>query len=307
MVKPKFVLVTAAHNEDAFIERTCESVVNQVVRPTKWIVVDDASTDRTSDIVARYQNQYPGVVELLRITRPPGRDFRNKVRAFEMGLAYARKLDYAFIGNLDADISFSSDYFAKLLSRFTDDTRLGIAGGTVCSSVGDRFVSQNVAADSVAGAVQLFRRECFDEIGGYLALPQGGIDAAAEIMARKAGWGTRTFFDLPVYEHRRTGTATATPLSARRREGVRMYSLGYGLAFFLARCLRRSLEQPRVVGSAVALLGYLGAMVRRDPMLLPPDVVAYLRAEQRQKLLSLLRGRTDRVSGSRLRGPTALR
>lgn len=307
MVKPKFVLITAAHNEDPFIERTCESIVSQLVRPDKWIVVDDASTDQTSEIVAHYQAQYPGFVELLRISRPPGRDFRNKVRAFELGLAHARKFDYAFIGNLDADISFSKDYFSRLLTHFADDARLGIAGGTVCSSVGDRFISQNVASDSVAGAVQLFRRECFDEIGGYLALPQGGIDAAAEIMARKAGWGTRTFFDLPVYEHRRTGTATATPLSARRREGVRMYSLGYSPAFFFARCLRRSLEQPRVLGSVVALLGYFSAMVRRDPLLLPPDVVSYLRIEQRQKLLSLLRRETDRASGSRLRGPTVSR
>ena len=284
-----YVLITAAHNEEAFIERTCESVIAQTVLPLKWIVVDDASVDRTASIVARYRDARQDLIELLHIDRPPGRDFRNKVRAFDVGLKRARQLRFAHVGNLDADISFEPDYYARMLSHFEQDPELGIAGGMIASCIDGVYIAQNVASDSVAGAVQLFHRDCFEDVGGYLPLRQGGIDAAAEIIARKKGWRVRTFTDVRVLEHRRTGTATADPLSARRREGMRLYSLGYGFPFFVVRCLRRSMERPRIVGSVAALYGYLASALRGDPIVLPSDVVDYLRGEQRRKILRLFR------------------
>jgi biofilm PGA synthesis N-glycosyltransferase PgaC len=287
-----YVLITAAHNEAAFIARTCESVLAQTRPPLRWIVVDDASSDETGTIVDRYRAAHPGLIELVRMDRPPGRDFGNKVRAFDHGLARVGQSPFAFVGNLDADIELPPDYYAQMLTHFRNDSRLGIAGGMVHSSIDGAYVAQNVAPDSVAGAVQLFRRECFESVGGYLPLRHGGIDAAAEIMARQKGWRVRTFADIAVHEHRRTGTASSDPLSARRREGARFYSLGYQWTFFLARCIRRSLERPRVIGSLTALYGYLVSAVRGDPVVLPRDALEFLRDEQRRKLLRLLgRGR----------------
>lgn len=287
-----YVLITAAHDEAAFVARTCESVLAQTPAPLRWIVVDDASSDGTGAIIERYRAAHPGLIELVRVEREPGRDFRNKVRAFERGLAHARQLPFTYVGNLDADIELPSDYYARMLAHFSNDPGLGIAGGMVHSRIDASYVAQNVALDSVAGAVQLFRRECFEAVGGYLPLRQGGIDAAAEIMARQKGWRVRTFTDIAVFEHRRTGTATARPLAARRREGARFYSLGYQWTFFLARCIRRSLERPRVIGSLTALYGYLVSAVRGDPVVLPRDALEFLRDEQRRKLLRLLgRGR----------------
>ena len=283
-----YILVTAAHNEEAFIGRTCASVLAQTLPPLRWIVVDDASTDGTAAVVERYRAANPGRIELLRVQRAPGRDFRNKVRAFDIGMARARELPFTHVGNLDADIELPADYYAGMLARFRNDPDLGIAGGMVHSCIDGAYVPQNVARDSVAGAVQLFRRDCFDAVGGYLPLRQGGVDAAAEIMARHKGWRVRTFADIKVLEHRRTGTATADPLGARRREGARLHSLGYGLAFFIARCIRRSLEHPPVIGSLTALYGYLASAVRREPVVLPSDVLAYLRDEQRRKLMRVL-------------------
>lgn len=283
-----YVLITAAHNEAAFIARTCESVLAQTRPPLRWIVVDDASSDETGTIVDRYRAAHPGLIELVRMDRPPGRDFGNKVRAFDHGLARVGQSPFAFVGNLDADIELPPDYYAQMLTHFRNDSRLGIAGGMVHSSIDGAYVAQNVAPDSVAGAVQLFRRECFESVGGYLPLRHGGIDAAAEIMARQKGWRVRTFADIAVYEHRRTGTASSDPLSARRREGARLYSLGYRSTFFIARCIRRSLEPPAIIGSLTALYGYMVSAARREPVVLPDDAIAYLRAEQRHKLLRTL-------------------
>jgi poly-beta-1,6-N-acetyl-D-glucosamine synthase len=285
----KYIIITPARNEATLIEKAIHSMTTQTVKPARWIVVNDGSTDSTAEIVERYKAKY-SFIELINLERSGDRHFGNKVRAFNLGLAKTQNLEYDYIGNLDADISLEPDYFEKLISVFGKDKMLGLAGGMVSSYTDGKFVSQEVSLDSVAGAVQLFRRRCFEQIGGYLPLPQGGIDAAAEIMARMKGWRVRTLPELRVLEHRRTGSAKASPLKSRVQEGRRLYSLGYGLWFFCMRCLYRSMEQPVIVGSGAALFGFLKGWFRRDPIVLPPEVVHYLRTEQRGKLFRKLRG-----------------
>jgi len=282
-----YVIITPAHNEEAFIEKTICSMINQTVRPLKWIVVNDNSTDRTGEIAEQYAKQYD-FLQLVNLTRSGGRHFGNKVRAFNYGLIEAQRYDYQYIGNLDADISLNKDYFEKILSKLDSCSDLGIVGGMVSTCIGEKFVSQEVALDSVAGAVQLFRRECFEQIGGYLALPQGGIDAAAEIMARMKGWKTRTFADLRVFEHRRTGTATARPLASKVKDGQRFQSLGYDFLFLSLRCVYRLMDRPRIIGSVATIYGYFKGIIKETPVVLSPNVVQYLRAEQRAKLRGYL-------------------
>jgi poly-beta-1,6-N-acetyl-D-glucosamine synthase len=281
-----FVIITPAHNEEALLAQTAESIVAQTLRPQKWVVVNDASTDRTRDVAERYAREHD-FIEVVNLERPAGRHFGNKVWAFNAGLKQVSELDYEFIGNLDADISCGPVYFQNLLQRFESEPKLGLAGGMVHTTIDGKFVSQEVALDSVAGAVQLFRRECFEQIGGYRPMPLGGIDAAAEITARMHGWMTRTFPELPVREHRFTGSVTASPLTSRLKEGKRMHSLGYSPLFFLVRCLYRLRERPFLVGSCVALYGYLTNVVRGVPAAVTPEVVRFLRAEQHGKLKRL--------------------
>ena len=288
MNKNAYVIITPAHNEAAFIEKTILSVISQTILPLKWVVVNDASTDETAEIVKRYQSKY-SFIQLVNVERAAGRHFGNKVRAFNQGLSQVRSLDFEFIGNLDADISMDGNYFESILREYAKRPKMGIAGGMVHSQVEGEFVSQEVATDSVAGAVQLFRRECFETIGGYTVLPLGGIDAAAEIAARMNGWQTRTFPEYPVKEHRRTGSATASPLSAKVKEGRRFHSLGYGFCFFAARCVFRLLDKPRILGSIAAFVGYVGRVLSGEPVSLPPETVRYLRMEQRAKLKNIFR------------------
>lgn len=291
-----FVIVTPAHNEQAFIEETIRSMLRQTVRPLRWIIVNDGSTDRTRDIVASYATRYP-FIRLIDRQRQGERHFGNKAHAFNLGLGHCDVAAFAFIGNLDADISLETDYFEKVLHEFEREPRLGIAGGMVCTRIGDQFISQEVALDSVAGAVQLFRRECFEQVGGYRPLPLGGIDSAAEITARMNGWIVRTFAELRVLENRRTGTATTAPLLARVKEGRRYHSLGYGFVFLCLRCLYRAMDRPRILGSLAIFVGYVRGLVGRSPILLPPETVQYLRGEQqvklRQQLKSLVVGKSS--------------
>ncbi len=279
-----YIIITPARNEEEFIEKTILSVINQTVRPLKWIIVNDNSTDCTGEIIEQYAAHH-NFIKLVNLSGSCERHFGNKVRAFKYGLTEAHIFDYEYIGNLDADISLEKDYFEKVLNEFNKDQKLGVAGGMVSTCIGNKFISQKVAIDSVAGAVQLFRRECYKEIGGYLELPQGGIDSAAEIMARMQGWKTRTFSEICVLEHRRTGTASVGPLASKVKDGRRLHSLGYGYLFLCLRCVYRLADRPRVIGSIATFYGFFKNVINRSPIVLPTDVVKYLRSEQRGKLM----------------------
>jgi biofilm PGA synthesis N-glycosyltransferase PgaC len=279
----KYALITPAKNEAAYIEKTILSVMSQSVKPCRWVIVDDASTDETAEIVARYAQQY-SCITLAGVQNTAARNFGRKVDAFNCGLNCLADVDYDLIGNLDADMTMGSDYYENVIREFERDPRLGISGGVVYVPFGDRYVNYDATWDSVAGAVQLFRKECFRQIGGYLRIPTGGIDAVAEIMARKHGWTVRKVANNPAYEQRPTGFTHGKPWRAAYKEGIQYHTLGYNSLFYCARCLRRIGNSPRVIGSVLGLAGFISAKLQRDPVYLPPDVVAYLHSEQLQKL-----------------------
>jgi glycosyltransferase involved in cell wall biosynthesis len=281
---PAYVLVTAARNESAFLPATIETVAAQTHRPARWVIVDDRSTDSTSEVIRGYLPSC-GFIRLLTIPGDGATNFGKKAAAFNAGLELLRDIDYSYVGNLDADTTLPHSYYETLLREFERDPELGIAGGAVYSRNGTDFIPINAAADSVPGAIQLFRRSCFDDVGGrYLLLEKGGIDAAAEIMARMRGWEVRQYPDIRVHERRRTGTSSGGTLLAKYREGLRFHSLGYGTLFYLLRSAYKLRDRPFVLGSMAALAGFLSARLLRHPISMPPEVVLYLQAEQKQKL-----------------------
>jgi biofilm PGA synthesis N-glycosyltransferase PgaC len=288
-----YVLITPVRDEEEFVRFALDSVVAQTRRPERWVIVDDASRDTTAAVLEQHARGHD-FIRIVRIADRGDRNFARKAQAFKRGLEELRDCDYDFIGNLDGDISLASDYYARVLAEFDLDPRLGIAGGIVYTNVAGRFETTDETLDSVGGAVQLFRRPCFEAVGGYPALRRGGIDAAAEITARMRGWRVRKCLDLQVLEHRRTGSAECSPLRARFREGRRFQSLGYDPLFYVARSLYRIANKPMLVGSLAGLAGFLAGSVTRRSIALGPDVVEFLRHEQRAKLRQMMRGSSRR-------------
>lgn len=141
-----------------------------------------------------------------------------------------------------------------------------------------------MSANSVAGAVQLFRRRCYADINGLRPLRLGGEDGAAEILARMHGWEVETFFDLKVRHHGRILNRKRTSLGAWFARGIVNRTLGYAPSFQVAASAYRALQPPYVLGGALMLAGYVVATVRGEPAALPPEAVAFLRAEQRRRL-----------------------
>src|SRR5579884_1250954 len=181
---PVYVLVTPARNEAQLIEHTLKSVVAQTVLPLKWVIVSDGSTDGTNQIVGRYAAEYPWI-ELVVLPDRKERHFAGKVLAFNRGWERLTGLQYDVIGSLDGDLSFDSDYFEFLLQKLSDDPALGLAGTPFAdSSTGETYDYRFVNIEHVSGACQLFRRECFEGIGGYVPIKGGGIDYVAVVKTR---------------------------------------------------------------------------------------------------------------------------
>jgi len=290
MSEKEYVLVTPARNEEANIGRLIQSVVSQTIRPKKWVVVSDGSVDRTDEIVSGYAKEHD-FLQLHRAAEHAGQDFGSKAKAFRAGYDQLKGVEFGFVGNLDADVSFGPDYFERLLEKFEANPGLGLAGGLIHERVGEKFEAQHLSPGSVAGAVQLFRRECFEAIGGYIPMRGGGIDAAAEIMSRMHGWTVQTFTELPVQHHRRVFTGKGNMFSSRFQQGVTNYLLGYHPQFHLLSCLSRVWGRPYFLGSAMGILGYAWAWLRGDKRLVPNEVVSFLRAEQKARMTVLFAGR----------------
>jgi biofilm PGA synthesis N-glycosyltransferase PgaC len=286
---PSYVLITPARNEASFIELTIKSVARQTVTPLKWVIVSDGSTDGTDDIVRRYAKEYTWI-ELLRMPERKERHFAGKVQAFNAGYATVRSLSYGVIGNLDADISFDDqDYFAFLMAKFAEDVGLGVAGTPYkCSDYIHDYRFVNI--EDVSGACQMFRRECFEEIGGYLPLKGGGVDHVAFLSARMKGWRTRTFTEKICLHHRQSGTAQRGVLMARFKTGALDYSLGSHPLWEIFRTFYQMTKKPFVIGALMLFAGYLWSLVRRAERSMPRDLVAFRRSEQMRRLSRLFKG-----------------
>lgn len=280
---PPYVLVTPARNEEAVIGLVLESVVNQTHRPLRWVVVDDNSTDGTAEIVRSWAARHP-FIELLQAASSSRASFGSKIRAFNAGFSNLTGLRYEFIGNLDADVSFGPEYFAELLARMRDDSSLGLAGGIILEKNRDRFVPQPISLNSVAGAVQMFRRDVFTAIRGFVPLELGGEDSIAEFMTRMNGWSTQTFTDLGVRHHGRVTMGGRNILSTRFRKGIVNHSLGYHPLFQIVIGLYRMRDRPWIAGGALMIIGYCWAAVTRGGREVSPEVVKYVRAEQMRRL-----------------------
>src|ERR1700681_1682518 len=122
-----YVLITPARNEERFIEKTIQSVIGQTILPSKWVIVNDGSTDTTASIVAQYLPKYEWM-ELVNLPVRRDRSFAAKVHAFNAGFERVKNLGYEVVGNIDSDTSFDVDYFAFLLSKFQENPSLGVAG-----------------------------------------------------------------------------------------------------------------------------------------------------------------------------------
>jgi glycosyltransferase involved in cell wall biosynthesis len=291
----QYVLITPARNEEQYIRSTLDSMVAQTRPPLRWVIVSDASSDRTDEIVEEYRQKYDWI-DLIRMPEHRDRSFAAKVQCINAALETIRHLRFDVVGSLDADISFEPDYFEFLLGKFAENPRLGVSG-TPFVEHGRHYDYRFTNIEHVSGACQLFRRGCFEQIGGYVPIKGGGIDWTAVTTARMMGWQTRTFTERTCLHHRPMGTASANQLAALYRHGKKDYNLGGHPLWQLFRCTYQATRSPYLIGGLCLLAGYSSALLRRVERPISPELVRFCRAEQMARLRRVF-GRRRMTAGA---------
>jgi poly-beta-1,6-N-acetyl-D-glucosamine synthase len=284
-----YALVTPVRDEESTIQRVIDSVLKQTILPGEWVIVSDGSTDRTNEIIqeASKSNTW---IRLVALPSRPGRSFAAVVHNTLLGISELAFRDYQYLGLLDSDVEFQCDYFEQLIGRFEADPKLGLAGGVVID-IGlprDHFPRNR---RDVPGAVQFFRRECFEKIGGLIPIPEGGWDGMTCVMARMHGYDTRLFTDLVVDHLKPRNISEGGVVRRKWQMGVRDYAVGYHPLFEIFKCISRLKDQPFVVGATAWWIGYLMAALQRRPRIVNSDVIAHVRREQMDRLGKFLSGR----------------
>ena len=274
----RYVVVTPAKNEAAFIELTLKSVIAQNIHPMRWVIVSDGSTDNTDEIVRKYAMEYDWI-ELLSLPESAERNFSGKVHAFSAGYEKVRELDYDFIVSMDADVSFDRDFFPFLLERFKINPRLGLAGAPFIEQ-GKTYDFRFSSTEHVSGICQIFRRECFQSIGGYVPVKGGGIDVIAVMTARMKGWETRTFPEKVCEHHRSMGTGMHSNIGAKFKLGQKDYALGNSPVWQIFRSAYQMTKKTFIIDGCAIFSGYFWCMLRGVERPVSAELMQFRRREQ---------------------------
>jgi poly-beta-1,6-N-acetyl-D-glucosamine synthase len=288
---PTYALVTPARNEAQFIELTIRSLIAQTVLPARWVIVSDGSTDGTDEIVTKYAAEHPWI-ELVRMPERRERNFAGKVFAFGAGYARVKDLGCDVIGCLDGDISFDEKYFEFLLGKMAEDPKLGLVGTRFRDPHSYTYDYRFVSIEHVTGCCQLFRRACYDEIGGYVPAKGGAVDRIINISARMKGWSTRTFTEQYYLHHREMGTAEQGIVKVRFKDGAKDYAVGSHPLWEVFRSIYQMSQRPFFIGGLALLAGYLWQTVRGVERPVSRDLVKFHRREQLHRLKLFLTGQT---------------
>ena len=266
------------------MRRTLDSMVAQTLRPALWVIVDDGSTDATPAILADYAARH----DWIKVIRKPDRGSRavgpGVVETFYFGLNAVPWEDYPFLCKLDLDLDLPPDYFAILIDRMCRDPRLGTCSGKPYVRRGGQLVSERKGDEMSVGMTKLYRRDCFQAIGGLVR--EVMWDAIDCHKARQLGWTVASWDEEGLrFEHLRPmGSSQVSIWTGKRRHGFGQWFMGSDPLFYLATCIFRMAEPPYVLGGLAMLQGYVGAWWRGDRQLDDPELRSFIRAYQRRAL-----------------------
>lgn len=283
-------VVSPVRDEAGFFGCTLASVLAQQVRPARWVIVDDGSGAETREMLERVAAD----VDFAALVRLPDRGRRQPgpgvVRAMQAGIEALGDFEWAFLGKLDGDVQLPADYYQRVLTAFAEDERLGIASGACLAPAGGGWALERNAPFHTRGPCKVWRRACFEAIGGLA--PVLGWDGLDGYQARQQGWHTRTLEGLRVLHFRPTH-AFEGRFKGAMRSGRGAYNQHFAPAYLAARALAHLFRRPYLVGGLGIAAGYLAAWLEGAERPGDPELVTFVRREQRARLWRLLSGRGD--------------
>jgi biofilm PGA synthesis N-glycosyltransferase PgaC len=284
-----YVLITAAYNEEKQIEQTIKSVLQQKILPKRWIIISDGSTDKTDSIIKNYASRYPFIIydrqeKIQSSNSIIDQTSYAKARVMNRAIHHLKNINYDFIGNLDADITFGPEYYESIIEKMNANTRLGIAGGGAYNILKDGTLSRGgfIQPDFVGGPVQFLRIGCFKDIDRYPSY--GHDDVLTTCIARMKGWEVRCFPEIRAYHHGMPGNSIREKVPICFRMGQMDYIMGALYLFMIGRCLIRMFQKPYVLAGLSMFAGFCWAAIKKKKSRIPEDLKRFLRTDQKRKI-----------------------
>ena len=279
------LLVTPCRDEADHIDSTIETVANQTLRPTLWIIVDDGSTDDTPQQLAAAQQRFEWISVVPRVS--PRRNVgAGVVEAFREGLSHADLTRFAYICKLDADLELPPHYFERVVQEMEADPTLGNFSGKVWTRLPDgRVVPEPMGNENAIGAAKFYRTACYKDIGGFV--PAAGWDGIDGHMCRLKGWRARSEDreDLRIVHRRLMGSSQKGVLHGRARWGRAKWFMGSTAVYMLAVATYRIKDRPFLLASMAMLVGYFRGRFGSTARLEDAAVIAELRSFEWDVLL----------------------
>ena len=287
-----YLLISPCRNEADFLKKTLDSVAAQTVLPAKWVIVDDGSTDDTPKILEEYRQRH----DWIQIIRNTNRGTRSVgpgvVQAFYKGLDTVALSDFDYLCKLDMDLILPETYFAELMRRMAENPRIGCCSGKAYYIKDGREVSEGIGDEMCVGASKFYRRECFEEIGGFVR--EVMWDAIDCHKCRQLGWIACSWDDPKIrFIHLRPmGSSHKGIFTGRVRHGYGQYFMGTHPIYLLATAVYRLARPPYVIGGIAVAYGFFRSLLRRDRTY--PDA-ALKKFIRRYQMSALFRGKKATV------------
>lgn len=261
----RILIITPAKDEAEYIRKTIHSLENQTHRPACWVIVNDGSSDETGKLADEAAAKHDWIKVLHRPAGTQRRVGPGVIEAFYAGLETENMQDFDYVCKMDADIELKPQYFEKLMQRFAENPRLGTISGKCWVPINGTPVLERTGDQFSHGVAKLFRRECFEEIGGFVReVMWDGIDCHR---CRMLGWDAVSDSDpeLQIIHLRLMGSSFHSVYHGRRRWGRGQYFMGTHPLYLLGIAMYRMLERPFFLGGLCILLGYTGAWLKGMP------------------------------------------
>ena len=275
-----YYIVIPAHNEEAFIALTLNSLISQTILPKKVVVVNDNSTDKTAEIVMAFAKENPFITLVTKTSQAIHLPGSKVIQAFHKGYETLDK-NYDVIVKLDADLILPNNYFETILNIFKKDATIGMAGGFAYIEKNGTWILENLTdKDHIRGAFKAYRKACFEQIGNLK--PAMGWDTVDELLCKFYGWKVITDTSLLVKHLKPTGANYNK--TARYKQGEAFYTLGYGFLITSIASAKLAIMKKKPLLFVDYISGYWKAKAAKTPLLVTEEQAKFIRKYRLKKM-----------------------
>ena len=275
-----YYIVIPAHNEEAFIALTLNSLISQTVLPKKVVVVNDNSTDKTAEIVTAFAKENPFITLVNKTSEAIHLPGSKVIQAFHKGYETLDK-EYDVIVKLDADLILPNNYFETISTIFEKDPLIGMAGGFAYIEKNGEWILENLTdKDHIRGAFKAYRKACFEQIGNLK--PAMGWDTVDELLSKFYGWKVVTDASLIVKHLKPTGANYNK--TARYKQGEAFYTLGYGFLITSIASAKLAMMKKKPLLFLDYIKGFWKAKAAKTPLLVTTEQAKFIRNYRLKKM-----------------------